>query len=143
MSFMIDIRACFRELTLLTERTFEVAEGKLHIIRVIGADGPCSQAHIVRETLLDPAAVSRHIDALEKEGLAVRASSAEHRGVRMISLSPSGEAWFAEARRTRARLERRLLRGVSDADMAALTRVLNHVREEAAKMNAEANEEAR
>lgn len=127
MPLLLDIRACFRSLTALAEQTFEVPEGKLHVIRILATEGPCSQAHVVRETLLDPASVSRHIAALENEGLAIRAQCIDHRSVRIVSLTAKGKAWFEKARRTRARLERALIKGVPADDLAAFDRVLAHI----------------
>jgi DNA-binding MarR family transcriptional regulator len=145
MPLLLDIRACFRALTVLAEQRFEVPEGKLHIIRILATDGPCSQAHVVRETLLDPASVSRHIAALENEGMAVRAASLDHRSVRIVSLTAKGKAWFEKARRTRVKLERALLRGVDADDLAAFDRVLAHIHDRARALQNElliAEEEA-
>lgn len=138
MPLLLDIRECFRTLTQLTEQEFEIAEGKLHIVRVLATEGPCSQAKVVRSTKLDPASVSRHLAALEAEGLAVRASSDDHRGMRMASLTARGLAWFEEARRKRVRLERALLKGVDASDLQAFGRVLAQITERAVDLTEKA-----
>ncbi|MEQ1708452.1 MAG: MarR family transcriptional regulator [Terricaulis sp.] len=139
MPLLLDIRECFRSLTVLTEQTFDIAEGKLHIVRVLATEGPCSQAKVVRATKLDPASVSRHIATLEAEGMATRSASDDHRGMRIVTLTKKGQSWFEWARRTRLKLERALLKGVDERDLAAFSRVLAHIDARATELAAKAD----
>jgi MarR family transcriptional regulator, organic hydroperoxide resistance regulator len=133
VSLLLQIRETYRTLALLTEHEFGAGEGRLHVGRMLADRGPCSQATLARLTLLDPAAITRHLRALEADGLVERRTSEHHNGVRVASLTPLGEAWFARSAQIRESLDARLTEGLQPEEVRivldALARLTTRGRE--------------
>jgi DNA-binding MarR family transcriptional regulator len=66
------------------------------VLRELRRAGRTSQAELSRATLTDPAAIMRTIGVLERRGWVQRASCADDRRCKLVSLTPAGGHALAE-----------------------------------------------
>jgi len=66
------------------------------VLRELRRAGRTSQACLARATATGPAAMMRTLDALERRGWVVRASSAADRRCKLVSLTPEGTRALAQ-----------------------------------------------
>ena len=133
MSVLIALRRAYRALSNLVEIELRASDARLHLVRTLYEEGPSGQAAICRLTRLDPAAVTRQLQALEREGLVSRESASAHAGAKVAALTPAGTAWFGEAQARRIRLEQDLLEGMDEEAVRRLTDDLERLAQRAAE----------
>lgn len=132
MSVLIALRAAYRALSHLVEIDLGASDARLHLVRTLFEQGPCGQATVSRLTRLDPAAVTRQLQALEREGLVTRTSATVHAGAKVVALTPAGKAWLDDVQTRREALETRLLEGMDDQAIRRLTDDLSRLSQRAA-----------
>ncbi len=66
------------------------------VLRELRSAGRASQAALSRATMTDPAAMMRALSALERRGWVLRASCADDRRCKLVSLTPDGRRALAE-----------------------------------------------
>jgi MarR family transcriptional regulator for hemolysin len=116
-------RAVDRELRAygLTEATW------LPLLHVARAGAPMRQKDLAASLALDTSSVVRLLDALEKAGMIERRADAADRRAKDLVLTRRGQATVAKVETVSARIRRDVLAGLSAADLATATRVLDHV----------------
>ena len=114
-------------------RTLGLGTGQPKLVAYLAAHGPCRQGELVDYFAIDPAAISRMVDSLEKGGFITVAPDKSNRRRKLLSITDRGreaaEAWMAK----RAQVEEIMLGGFSpeerDAFSTYLARALqNYVR---------------
>lgn len=70
------------------------------------------------------ATLTHHLNAMEDGGLVVRRRDPANRRIQQVELTEAGEAAFHAMRRAATTFDERLRRGVSEEELAVLTRVL-------------------
>ena len=74
------------------------------------------------------ATLTHHLDALEASGLVERHADPTNRRIYQVALTKQGEAHVKGLREVAMAFDRRLRRGLSDADLATLTQLLDQLR---------------
>jgi MarR family transcriptional regulator, transcriptional regulator for hemolysin len=71
--------------------------------------------------------LTHHLNAMERDGLIRRRRDDTNRRVHVVELTNSGEAAFDRLRATATAFDRRLRRGLTEADTAELRRLLDRL----------------
>ncbi len=87
--------------------------------------GQCSQKHLAERCRLDPASLTRQLQAMEKLGWIARAVDPQDNRLTNASLTPAGQAVVNDALPRRAAFFEESLKGLSAADIDTLNRVLS------------------
>lgn len=91
--------------------------------------GQCSQKHLAERCRLDPASLTRQLQAMQKLGWISRAVDAQDNRLTNATLTPAGQAVVNEALPKRAAFFDESLKGLSAADVETLNRVLSVLEE--------------
>jgi MarR family transcriptional regulator for hemolysin len=97
------------------------------LVQLSRSDGPMRQRDIAAALSLDNSSVVRVLGNLEAAGLIERGANEADRRAKAIVLTPSGRALVGRLERLSEDLERELLAGVPQADIAATRKTLEHV----------------
>lgn len=99
------------------------------ILLALHENGQCSQKHLAERCRLDPASLTRQLQAMQKLGWIARAVDAHDNRLTNARLTPAGQAVVDEALPKRAAFFDESLKGLSGADIDTLNRVLNVLEE--------------
>jgi DNA-binding MarR family transcriptional regulator len=91
--------------------------------------GQCSQKHLAERCRLDPASLTRQLQAMQKLGWIARAVDDQDNRLTNASLTPAGQAVVNQALPKRAAFFEESLKGLSAADIDTLNRVLSVLEE--------------
>jgi DNA-binding MarR family transcriptional regulator len=91
--------------------------------------GQCSQKHLAERCRLDPASLTRQLQAMQKLGWISRAVDAQDNRLTNATLTPAGQAVVNEALPKRAAFFDESLKGLSANDVETLNRVLSVLEE--------------
>ena len=91
--------------------------------------GQCSQKHLAERCRLDPASLTRQLQAMQKLGWISRAVDAQDNRLTNATLTPAGQAVVNEALPKRAAFSDESLKGLSANDVETLNRVLSVLEE--------------
>jgi len=91
--------------------------------------GQCSQKHLAERCRLDPASLTRQLQAMQKLGWISRAVDAQDNRLTNATLTAAGQAVVNEALPKRAAFFDESLKGLSAADVETLNRVLSVLEE--------------
>jgi DNA-binding MarR family transcriptional regulator len=94
------------------------------LLRLAG-DGPRRSCDLAHELHLDQSTVSRHVSALEAEGLVQRTPDEGDRRAQLLELTPEGAVLAHERVKDRVRLFEAATAGWSEVDLATLARLLD------------------
>jgi DNA-binding MarR family transcriptional regulator len=95
------------------------------ILLALHESSPCSQKHLAERCRLDPASLTRQLQAMQKLGWISRAVDAQDNRLTNASLTPAGHAVVNDALPRRARFFEESLKGLSATDIDTLNRVLS------------------
>ena len=103
--------------------------GQPKLIDYLARSGPCSQRQLASYFEIDPAAVCRMLDSLEKGGFVLRRAGPNDRRTGSVELTDKGrsasQAWQSACRE----MERQMLRGFSAQEAAQFADYLRRARE--------------
>jgi len=99
------------------------------ILLALHENGQCSQKHLAERCRLDPASLTRQLQAMQKLGWIARAVDTHDNRLTNARLTPAGQAVVDEALPKRAAFFDESLKGLSAADIDTLNRVLNVLEE--------------
>ena len=99
------------------------------ILLALHENGPCSQKHLAERCRLDPASLTRQLQAMQKLGWISRAVDADDNRLTNATLTAEGQAVVNEALPKRAQFFEESLKGLSAADVDTLNRVLSVLEE--------------
>ncbi|MBB1594706.1 MarR family winged helix-turn-helix transcriptional regulator [Achromobacter sp. UMC46] len=91
--------------------------------------GQCSQKHLAERCRLDPASLTRQLQAMQKLGWISRAVDAQDNRLTNATLTLAGQAVVNDALPKRAAFFDESLKGLSAADVDTLNRVLSVLEE--------------
>jgi DNA-binding MarR family transcriptional regulator len=91
--------------------------------------GPSRQSTLAADFGLSPHSVSDLVDGLERLGMAERRPDATDRRAKLVAITDAGQAALDVANATRERLVRQIFGALSEADRAALARLLDSLDE--------------
>jgi DNA-binding MarR family transcriptional regulator len=109
------------------------------LLSVIEYFGPLSATEAGAHTSLEPAKVTRGIDALAAQGLVVRRRDRADRRRTILSLSAKGRRIHARVERVSRALERELLGVLTEAELKMLYRTLDKLERRSAEIFAAAD----
>lgn len=113
---------------LLTRlRATKTNPARWRVLSVLRARGTCSVNDVVEHTLMGQPTVSRVIAQLEREGRVTRTPDPADSRITRVALTPKGVATFEAIVPTAMRHQEIALRGLTKADLAAITRVLSRI----------------
>jgi MarR family transcriptional regulator for hemolysin len=75
--------------------------------------------------------LTHHLNAMESDGLVTRQRDPENRRIHLVALTEAGEALFHRLWAVAVAFDQRLRTGLSEKDIATLTRLLGKLRENA------------
>ncbi|MEN4919616.1 MarR family transcriptional regulator [Achromobacter spanius] len=99
------------------------------ILLALHENGQCSQKHLAERCRLDPASLTRQLQAMQKLGWISRAVDAQDNRLTNATLTAAGQAVVNEALPKRAQFFEESLKGLSGADIDTLNRVLSVLEE--------------
>jgi len=95
------------------------------ILLALHENGQCSQKHLAERCRLDPASLTRQLQAMQKLGWISRAVDADDNRLTNASLTAAGQAVVNEDLPKRAAFFEASLKGLSATDIDTLNRVLS------------------
>ena len=98
--------------------------------------GETSQKELAERCRLDPASLTRLLQAMQKQGWVIRAMDAQDNRLTLATLTADGHAVIEAALPQRAAFFRALLDGFSDAQVQVLNEALNRLEQNAAQITA-------
>jgi len=96
------------------------------------ASEPPSQRRLAESVGIRDATLTHHLNAMEADGLLTRRRDPTNRRVHIVELTAQGEALFGRLREAAMAFDQRLRSGLSEADLAALSDLLNRLRDNVA-----------
>jgi DNA-binding MarR family transcriptional regulator len=126
-----------RELRRAADRQLEplgLTMQQAELLMGAGAHGATSPGQLTSLLLTDEAGVSRLVDRLERKRLVRRRANDRDRRSRTLALTPAGRALVSTILRSRARANRSLRVGISDAELVQLGSTLLRLLENMRKM---------
>ena len=97
------------------------------VMSVLKDKSALNMGEIVAATIIEQPTVSRIVDQLEREGLAVRKADDKDSRYVQVMLTDEGEAAFAEIYPLATRHQEKALQGFSDEDIQVLTGLLQRI----------------
>src|SRR5262245_28259163 len=134
--FSIIARRQTRCLAEMHADTFGLSVNGWKLLSVIEYFGPLSASDAGAHTSLEPAKVTRGIDALAEQGLVLRREDPVDRRRTILSLSAKGKRIHDKIEQVSRALEQELLRVLSSAEREALDRVLDKLGRRSAEVYA-------
>ena len=102
-----------------------LGSGQPKLLRYLSTHGPCSQRELAAYFEVDPAAVSRMLDALERNGFIVRTVHRNDRRSGMIQLTEQGEAACERWQDRCHAMEEKMLQGFTPDERALFSNYLS------------------
>lgn len=94
---------------------------------ILNMPGPKSQTDVARRLRVEGATVTRMVDILSREALVERTPHATDRRVKLLSISPKGEAVLERIFAEYDVLRHHVLDGLTADDLDTLSRLLDHM----------------
>lgn len=116
------------------EKMANIHLARWRLLFMIGRVGSCSQTYLTRETTIGPAAVTRILKDMERQGLVTRQSSTTDSRQVIVKLTEKGRATVRKTAKTRKEFLRVALDGLSPAEIAQLERLMKHVEQNLANL---------
>jgi MarR family transcriptional regulator for hemolysin len=109
------------------------------ILSSLKGDAWRTQLDLARAVGIEGPTLTRHLDALEEQGLVRRVRDAADRRAVSVELTPDGERLFDELRQAVIAFNRRLTNGLSETDLdsarTTLERLTDNVKRSAASLD--------
>ena len=101
------------------------------ILRVLKEQRAANQRQLADAVEIRGATLTHHLDALEASGLVERRAHPTNRRIHQVVLTKQGEAQFERLVEVAIAFDRRLRRGLSEAEVRTLEQLLDRLRENA------------
>lgn len=98
--------------------------GQPKLLSYLAGHGPCRQRELAGYFEIDPAAVCRMLDSLEKGGFILRSAQAGDRRADVVQLTEKGVAASKAWQQCCAELEQKMLQGFSEQEARQFSRYL-------------------
>jgi len=109
----------------LAERGITLA--RAGVVSLLERSGACTQRELSRALRVTPRNITGLVDALEGEGLVVRAPHPTDRRATMVSLTPSGATLAATLKRDQDGFAETLFSDAEPRELAALTAIVDRI----------------
>ncbi len=111
----------------LADRMGELTPGRFSLLMLLKHNPGINQTDLSRAVGLDKSTLTPALDQLERKGLIIRERTANDRRTYALSLSERGEALLADLTAKVERHEENIVAALSDAERAALLRLLKKI----------------
>lgn len=111
----------------LNDDALGVTPERLSVLSVLVYGGPMTLGRLARTEQVSPPAITRHVAALEREGLVTRAVVPGDRRSALVRATPAGRRLVERGRRDRVRTVASLIAGLEADDLVALDRAATAV----------------
>jgi len=119
-----------RALSAVYQRDYGMMPAEWRTMAILGsADGGLQASEIVARSSLDKVVVSRAVKRLEERGFVVRQTNAADGRSFLLSLSGEGRAVFEDLAPKLKAVERQMLEGLSEREIADFLEVAERIRE--------------
>lgn len=98
------------------------------ILATLTLEGPMIQRSLAQYLSIEGPTLSRHLETMERRGLVVRTRDGADRRAAVVALTDEGRTQYVEIESVALRSQERMLRGLSDADVAQLGELLERIR---------------
>jgi MarR family transcriptional regulator for hemolysin len=110
-------------------RPFGLSQARWQVLlRLLRASEPLTQCDLAQRVGIEPASLVRLLDALQQEGLIVRAADPQDRRTKRISLTPSGLSLSRSLGEVADQLREEVLGSLSDSELSQCTGVLEQLK---------------
>ncbi|MCK8785289.1 MarR family winged helix-turn-helix transcriptional regulator [Roseomonas sp. NAR14] len=116
------------------EAEFGLGIPEWRVMAVLGEGEPLSTQSVIVRTEMDRVKVSRAVIRLVDKGLVSRSAHPEDQRAHMLALSPAGEALYRRIVPRACGLQAALAETLSEAELAALDRILTKLHRRAARL---------
>ena len=127
----LDVRRTGRALSLQFNDALAVAGGSLPqwlILTALKRGDHTMQRDIAAAIGIEGATLTHHLNRMETDGLVRRERVAGNRRTQLVTLTPAGEALFANLLRTVVDFDQQLCAGFSDRELATIRKLLARLR---------------
>ena len=104
-----------------------LSPGQPKVLRCLATHGPCSQRMLADYCEVDPSAICRVLDSMERAGLLCRRPSKNDRRTDEVAITEKGRRVFVAAERSFQACEDQLLQGFSEEERARLQQMLTRM----------------
>jgi MarR family transcriptional regulator for hemolysin len=91
-----------------------------------------NQRQLAAAVGIQGATLTHHLNAMESAGILTRRRDPDNRRVHLVELTPAGDALFSRLRLTAVAFDEELRAGMSEVDIAQLSKLLSQLRANAA-----------
>lgn len=109
-------------------RQLGLGTGQPRLLMHLERSGPCSQKRLADYMEVDPSAVCRMLDTLEKSGFVTRGVDQTDRRADMVAITGKGRRAVEAWREVGRQIDRQMLQGFTDAEVQQLVDYLERVR---------------
>ncbi|MCM3749613.1 MarR family transcriptional regulator [Paenibacillus pasadenensis] len=113
-----------RQLAVRFETDVGLSPSRLGLLCQLSRDKEVSQSELQKAVCIDPAAITRHVQQLEAEGVLIRTRSKEDSRITLVRLTDQGKDWIEDCRRQKDEFLERLQGGLSAEEQKELLRML-------------------
>jgi MarR family transcriptional regulator, multiple antibiotic resistance protein MarR len=106
---------------------YDISAAQLIVLALLAKGEADSAATLCKGISYDPGAMTRMLDRLEQKGLIRRRPNPEDRRTMNLELTSAGRALYPKLHETKEEVQRRFLRGFSDADVGSLCSLLSRM----------------
>jgi DNA-binding MarR family transcriptional regulator len=118
----------YHELAAAFEHHIGMSRARWAILNRLSWGESMTQATLAQLLNVNAAAITRHVQQLEAEGLVTRWSSPEDNRFTVVALTPQGREFVKTKRSVRDHFERIVTTGLSAEDLDHLRHCLTHIR---------------
>ncbi|CAL9375587.1 Transcriptional regulator SlyA [Streptomyces sp. enrichment culture] len=98
------------------------------ILATLKLEGSMIQRTLAQYLSIEGPTLSRHLETMERRGLVVRSRDGADRRTAVVALTDEGRSRYEEIESVALRSQERMLRGLSDSDVAQLSELLEKIR---------------
>ncbi len=98
------------------------------VLATLKLEGPMIQRSLAQYLGIEGPTLSRHLETMERRGLVARTRDGADRRTAVVALTDEGRSRYEEIESVALRSQERMLRGLSDSDVAQLSELLEKIR---------------
>ncbi len=110
--------------------------GHMMLLYILNSEAPPSQKEIAKAFNITPAAVAMMLKKMEQYGLVVRTADKSDSRINLIKVSEKGKTLISENRQRFEQTDRAMLDGISESELAAVSKTLDKMIENLIKSGA-------
>ncbi|WP_129802174.1 MarR family transcriptional regulator [Streptomyces sp. F001] len=97
------------------------------VLATLKLEGPMIQRRLAEYLSIEGPTLTRHLETMERRGIVLRTRSGADRRAVTVELTPEGDAMYSKIESIALRSHERMLEGISDSEIAQLSRLLEKI----------------